>query len=89
MENMEFHCTCKQMMNSELVVATIPGSNHWNGTIMSTIINIMFDMETGLVSLVGDNSTESGHTINVIHRFNIFQEIILAVLYQLTPFQVI
>lgn len=46
-------------------------------------------METGLVSLMDDNSTESGHTINVIHRFNIFQEITLAVLYQLTPFQVI
>ena len=53
---------------------------------MSTVI--MFDMETGLISLVGDNSTESGHTVNVIHRFNIFQEIILAILYQLTPFQV-
>ena len=45
-------------------------------------------MQTGLVSLVHDNWTESGNTINVVHRFNIFQEIVLAVLYRLTPFQV-
>ena len=48
-----------------------------------------FGLQTGLFSLLHDNSSESGHTINAIHRFNIFQEIILAMLYRFTPFQVI
>ncbi|KAG1658410.1 putative C-mannosyltransferase DPY19L3 [Nymphon striatum] len=36
----------------------------------------------GFQSLLADNKTESGHTINVINRFNIYPEILLAYIYR-------
>ncbi|XP_072036179.1 protein C-mannosyl-transferase DPY19L3-like isoform X2 [Amphiura filiformis] len=40
----------------------------------------------GLVDLTQDNVTESWRTINVLERFNVYQEVILAVLYKTLPF---
>ncbi|XP_065906765.1 protein C-mannosyl-transferase DPY19L3-like [Dysidea avara] len=39
-------------------------------------------LSQGLQDLCYDNITESSHTINIIERFNIFQEIVLAGLYK-------
>uniref|UniRef100_A0A5S6QRL6 C-mannosyltransferase DPY19L3 n=1 Tax=Trichuris muris TaxID=70415 RepID=A0A5S6QRL6_TRIMR len=39
----------------------------------------------GLGELIRDPVTEHSHTINVLHRFNVYQEVILALTYRLTP----
>ncbi|KFD68846.1 hypothetical protein M514_13918 [Trichuris suis] len=39
----------------------------------------------GLRELIKDPVTEHSHTINVLHRFNIYQEVMLALIYRLTP----
>ncbi|XP_072321631.1 protein C-mannosyl-transferase DPY19L3 [Eucyclogobius newberryi] len=41
----------------------------------------------GLSELIHDNSTESKRTINLLQRMNIYQEVVLAVLYRLLPVQ--
>ncbi|XP_062510645.1 probable C-mannosyltransferase DPY19L3 isoform X1 [Corticium candelabrum] len=41
----------------------------------------------GLYSLTHDNTTEHPRTINIIERFNVFQEIIAAALYRTIPIQ--
>ncbi len=42
----------------------------------------------GIHDLMHDNKTEHLRTINILERFNIYQEVILAILYRLTPFKV-
>jgi hypothetical protein len=42
----------------------------------------------GIDDLMHDNKTEHLRTINILERFNIYQEVILAVLYKLSPFRV-
>ncbi|KRX48887.1 putative C-mannosyltransferase DPY19L3, partial [Trichinella murrelli] len=36
----------------------------------------------GIYDLTLDNSTENGHSINILHRFNIYQEVLLAIIYR-------
>ncbi|KRY70996.1 putative C-mannosyltransferase DPY19L3, partial [Trichinella pseudospiralis] len=36
----------------------------------------------GIYDLTVDNITENGHSINILHRFNIYQEVLLAVIYK-------
>ena len=43
---------------------------------------------TGIYSLIHDNTTENGRTINIFKRFNIFQEVVLAALYRLLSLKV-
>jgi hypothetical protein len=42
----------------------------------------------GIDDLMHDNKTEHLRTINILERFNIYQEVILAVLYKLSPLRV-
>ena len=42
----------------------------------------------GIYELTHDNKTEHLRTINILHRFNIHQEVILGVLYKILPIQV-
>ena len=42
----------------------------------------------GIHDLMHDNKTEHLRTINILERFNIYQEVILAVLYKVSPFKV-
>ncbi|XP_035692785.1 probable C-mannosyltransferase DPY19L3 [Branchiostoma floridae] len=41
----------------------------------------------GLYELVHDNITEHGKTINILERFNIYQEVVMALLYRLLSLQ--
>lgn len=42
----------------------------------------------GLSELIHDNLTESKRTINLLQRMNIYQEVLLSILYRLLPIQV-
>ena len=44
---------------------------------------------TGLHSLIHNNMTEHPDTINVLERMNIYQEVVLSVLYRVLPIKVI
>ena len=35
-----------------------------------------------------DNGTEHGRTINILERFNIYQEVLLGIVYKFLPFNV-
>ena len=41
---------------------------------------------TGLLDLTQDNDTENWRTINILERFNVYQEVILAVLFKTLPY---
>jgi hypothetical protein len=45
-------------------------------------------LSQGLSDLTHDNTTEHLRTINILERFNIYQEVILSALYKLTPMKV-
>lgn len=47
-----------------------------------------FCYRPGISQLLYDNQTESGRTINVFHRFNVFQELVLAGIYHGLSLQV-
>lgn len=42
----------------------------------------------GIHDVMHDNRTEHLRTINILERFNIYQEVILAALYRILPIQV-
>jgi len=42
----------------------------------------------GIYDVMHDNRTEHLRTINILERFNIYQEVILAALYRILPIQV-
>ncbi|KAG9352524.1 hypothetical protein JZ751_020938, partial [Albula glossodonta] len=44
-------------------------------------------IQQGLYELINDNSTESKRTINLLQRMNIYQEVLLSILYRLLPIQ--
>ncbi|KAL4613630.1 putative C-mannosyltransferase DPY19L3 [Arapaima gigas] len=44
-------------------------------------------IQEGLLQLVHDNMTESKRTINILQRMNIYQEVLLSILYRLLPVQ--
>merc|ERR1711970_858051 len=43
-------------------------------------------LSSGLEQLQADNMTESTNTINILHRFNIYQEVVLAAMYKVYNF---
>lgn len=45
-------------------------------------------MFPGLYELMHDNTTESKRTINILQRMNIYQEVVLSILYRILPIQV-
>lgn len=51
-------------------------------------IRIVYCSVTGLHSLVYDNVTEHPDTINVLERMNVYQEVVLSVLYRILPIKV-
>lgn len=51
-------------------------------------IRIVSCCVTGLHSLVYDNVTEHPDTINVLERMNVYQEVVLSVLYRILPIKV-
>lgn len=51
-------------------------------------IRIVYCCVTGLHSLVYDNVTEHPDTINVLERMNVYQEVVLSVLYRILPIKV-
>ena len=55
--------------------------------LLSTV-STLFKCFTGLYDLMHDSSTESGRTVNILKRFNVFQEVVLAALYRLFPLKV-
>ncbi|XP_072527775.1 protein C-mannosyl-transferase DPY19L3 isoform X2 [Salminus brasiliensis] len=44
-------------------------------------------VQEGLYELVNDNTTESKRTINILQRMNIYQEVLLSILYRILPIQ--
>ncbi|KAI1889947.1 hypothetical protein AGOR_G00168160 [Albula goreensis] len=44
-------------------------------------------IQQGLYELINDNATESKRTINLLQRMNIYQEVLLSILYRLLPIQ--
>uniref|UniRef100_W5KFV5 Dpy-19 like C-mannosyltransferase 3 n=1 Tax=Astyanax mexicanus TaxID=7994 RepID=W5KFV5_ASTMX len=44
-------------------------------------------IQEGLYELVNDNTTESKRTINILQRMNIYQEVLLSILYRILPIQ--
>ncbi|KAJ8247353.1 hypothetical protein GJAV_G00245400 [Gymnothorax javanicus] len=44
-------------------------------------------IQQGLSDLINDNATESRRTINLLQRMNIYQEVILSILYRVLPIQ--
>ncbi|XP_036400424.1 probable C-mannosyltransferase DPY19L3 [Megalops cyprinoides] len=44
-------------------------------------------IQQGLFELINDNATESRRTINLLQRMNIYQEVLLSILYRLLPIQ--
>ncbi|XP_063044863.1 probable C-mannosyltransferase DPY19L3 isoform X2 [Engraulis encrasicolus] len=44
-------------------------------------------IQQGLVELINDNLTESKRTINLLQRMNIYQEVLLSILYRVLPIQ--
>ncbi|XP_064610291.1 protein C-mannosyl-transferase DPY19L3-like [Liolophura sinensis] len=42
-------------------------------------------IQTGLYQLTHDNHTEHGHEINLLERMNIYQELILSIIYKILP----
>ena len=50
--------------------------------------NQLFLYVSGIRQLMYDNKTEHLRTINILHRFNIYQEVILGVLYRILSLQV-
>lgn len=44
-------------------------------------------IQQGLVELINDNMTESKRTINLLQRMNIYQEVVLSILYRVLPIQ--
>lgn len=51
-------------------------------------VRIVYCCITGLHSLVYDNVTEHPDTINVLERMNVYQEVVLSVLYRILPIKV-
>ena len=48
----------------------------------------LFLLTLGIYDVMHDNRTEHLRTINILERFNIYQEVILAALYRILPIQV-
>ncbi|XP_076854421.1 protein C-mannosyl-transferase DPY19L3 isoform X3 [Brachyhypopomus gauderio] len=44
-------------------------------------------IQEGLSELINDNTTESKRTINILQRMNIYQEVLLSILYRILPIQ--
>ncbi|XP_053472501.1 probable C-mannosyltransferase DPY19L3 isoform X3 [Ictalurus furcatus] len=44
-------------------------------------------IQEGLSELINDNTTESMRTINILQRMNIYQEVLLSILYRILPIQ--
>ncbi|MCJ8747321.1 hypothetical protein PDJAM_G00152110 [Pangasius djambal] len=44
-------------------------------------------IQEGLSELINDNKTESMRTINILQRMNIYQEVLLSILYRILPIQ--
>ncbi|KAF7687993.1 hypothetical protein HF521_013999 [Silurus meridionalis] len=44
-------------------------------------------IQEGLYELINDNTTESMRTINILQRMNIYQEVLLSILYRILPIQ--
>ncbi|XP_066514207.1 protein C-mannosyl-transferase DPY19L3-like isoform X1 [Hoplias malabaricus] len=44
-------------------------------------------IQEGLYELINDNTTESKRTINILQRMNIYQEVLLSILYRILPIQ--
>ncbi|KAJ8417859.1 hypothetical protein AAFF_G00227020 [Aldrovandia affinis] len=44
-------------------------------------------IQQGLYELINDNATESRRTINLLQRMNIYQEVLLSILYRVLPIQ--
>ena len=47
-----------------------------------------YSLIVGIYDVMHDNRTEHLRTINILERFNIYQEVILAALYRILPIQV-
>ena len=59
-------------------------SCHINCCVTSNVYHVK--LVVGLYELTHDNLTEHLHTVNLLARFNIYQEVFLAVLYRTLPF---
>ncbi|XP_035376811.1 probable C-mannosyltransferase DPY19L3 isoform X1 [Electrophorus electricus] len=44
-------------------------------------------IQEGLSELINDNTTEAKRTINILQRMNIYQEVLLSILYRILPIQ--